>query len=169
MSGQKSTQDNCIRLLGWQSASETQKGNIWLGRDFFTSKNKQCLSAAVFVPWGKTDRIPSNAFSTDLNVITDYLGRAVNAWLFPGLPCLQDKHYHKNSVLCTQCSVSMQPTSSHNTQTRNHRLSSPAPYKSGEAGGIRHLGLYWEQSNRNPMWKHSSISYQHQLICLLGF
>lgn len=86
MSEQKSTQDNCMCLHGWQSASETQKANISLGSDFFTSKNKQCLSAAVFVPWGKPDRIPRNTFSTDLNVINYYLGEAINAQLFPGLP-----------------------------------------------------------------------------------
>lgn len=60
------------------------------------------LSAAVFVPWGKPDRIPRNTFSTDLNVITKYLGEAINAQLLPGLPCLWDKHcYYKHSVLRT--------------------------------------------------------------------
>lgn len=44
---------------------------------FLPQKNKQCLSAAVFVPWGKTDGIPRNTFTTDMNVITKYLGEAM--------------------------------------------------------------------------------------------
>lgn len=41
-----------------------------------------------------------------MHVITKYLAEG-NARQFPGLPFLQDKHYHKNSALPTLLSLSI--------------------------------------------------------------
>lgn len=39
-----------------------------------------------------------NTYTTDINVITKYSGEAKLGW-FTGVPFLQDKQYHKISVL----------------------------------------------------------------------
>lgn len=77
-----------------------QKGNIWLGSDFFNLK-KQAMFVSSCVHSSRKDTQGSrNSYRIEINVITKYLGEAKLGW-FTGVPFLQDKQYHKISVLST--------------------------------------------------------------------
>lgn len=140
-----------------------QRGNIWLGSDFSNSKNKQCLSAAVFISWGKTERIPRNTFTTDMNVITK-LGEAMLGYS-QGFPFSRTSATTRIQF-CPLCRMYV----TNNTQTRSHSLSSPAPCKSGETGVTWHLKLYSEQSKRDPPCEKKPLLFptnEKPFVCLV--
>lgn len=73
---------------------------------FFTSKKTSsvCQQLCSFL---KENQIGfQETFTAEMHVITKYLVEG-NARLFPGLPFLLDKHYHKNSALPTLLSLSI--------------------------------------------------------------
>lgn len=136
----------------------------WEVTFFFTSKKKntQCLSAALFIPWGKTDWNPRNPFTADRHVITKYLGEAL-------LACSQGFPFSRTSSTTTIQLCILCRCWAHNffpdTQNTSQSCSSPVPCKERESRDLLALQIVLTAKHRGPCMKNTHFLQSVFVFC----